>query len=45
MGILEEFLKYCLNQAKRANPLVFMHQAFGAAQYYLFVWEDEQEEV
>lgn len=45
MGILEEFLKYCLSQAKRANPLVFMHQAFGAAQYYLFVWEDEQEEV
>lgn len=45
MGILEEFLKYCLSQAKRANPLVFMHQAFGAVQYYLFVWEDEQEEV
>lgn len=45
MGVLEEFLKYCLSQAKRANPMVFMHQAFGALQYYLFVWADEQEEV
>lgn len=45
MGVLEEFLKYCLSQAKRANPLVFMHQAFGAVQYYLFVWADEEEEV
>jgi hypothetical protein len=45
MGVLEEFLKYCLSQAKRANPLVFMHQAFGGVQYYLFVWQDEQEEV
>lgn len=45
MGVLEEFLKYCLSQAKRANPLVFMHQAFGALQYYLFVWPDEEEEV
>lgn len=45
MGVLEEFLKYCLSQAKRASPLVFMHQAFGALQYYLFVWADEEEEV
>ena len=44
MGVLEEFLKYCLSQAKRANPLVFMHQAFGAVQYYLFVWADEEAE-
>ena len=45
MGILEEFLKYCLSQARRANPQTFMHQAFGGVQYYLFVWADEQEEV
>ena len=45
MGVLEEFLKYCLSQANRANPMGFMHQAFGALQYYLFVWPDEEEEV
>ena len=45
MGVLEEFLKYCLSQAKRANPQTFIHQAFGAVQYYLFVWPDEEDEV
>lgn len=45
MGTLEEYLKYCLHMAMRDNPQVFMHQAFGGAQYYLFVWPDEQEEV
>lgn len=45
MGTLEEYLKYCLHMAMRDNPQVFMHQAFGGVQYYLFVWPDEQEEV
>lgn len=44
MGILEEFLKYCLHMAMRDHPQVFMHQAFGAVQYYLFVWPDEEDE-
>lgn len=45
MEALKEYLEYCLHLAMVSEPQIFMHQAFGSAQYYLFVCPDAQEEV
>lgn len=45
METLEEFVKYCLSQANRAYPQLFVHQAYGAVQYYLFVCPDDEDKV
>lgn len=46
MDKLKQHIEWCLNQCKKDNKELWMHQAFGAAQFYAMICSaDEYKEM